>query len=152
MIHFGAKGAVVVDEGVLSANPEICGNIIGPLPKFVVPAGESTKSHECLVEIWNFLAKNKIDRTGFLFALGGGVVGDLAGFAAATFLRGISFHQIPSTLLAMVDSSVGGKTGINLKSGKNLVGSFHQPKAVWADLNLLDSLPPREFSAGMQRL
>ena len=149
MIHFGAKGAVVVDEGVLSANPEICGNIIGPLPKFVVPAGESTKSHECLVEIWNFLAKNKIDRTGFLFALGGGVVGDLAGFAAATFLRGISFHQIPSTLLAMVDSSVGGKTGINLKSGKNLVGSFHQPKAVWADLNLLDSLPPREFSAGM---
>ncbi len=149
MIHSGTKGAVIVDEGVLLANPEICRNIIGELPKLVVPSGESTKCQEYLVEIWDFLAKHKIDRSGFLFALGGGVTGDLAGFAAATFLRGISFYQIPSTLLAMVDSSVGGKTGINLSSGKNLVGSFHQPKAVWADLNLLDTLPQREFSAGM---
>ena len=149
MIHSGTKGAVIVDEGVLLSNPEICRNIIGELPKLVVPSGESSKCQEYLVKIWNFLAENKIDRSGFLFALGGGVIGDLAGFAAATFLRGISFYQIPSTLLAMVDSSVGGKTGINLSSGKNLVGSFHQPKAVWADLNLLDTLPQREFSAGM---
>ena len=76
-------------------------------------------------------------------------MGDLAGFAAASFLRGISFHQVPTTLLAMVDSSVGGKTGINLEAGKNLIGAFHQPEAVWADLELLSTLPPREFSAGM---
>ena len=83
------------------------------------------------------------------FAVGGGVVGDLGGFVAASYLRGISFYQVPTTLLSMVDSSVGGKTGINLEAGKNLIGSFHQPDCVWADLDLFNSLPAREFSAGM---
>ena len=95
MIHSGTKGAVIVDEGVLLANPEICRNIIGKLPKLIVSPGEASKCHEYLVDIWSFLAKNKLDRSGFLFALGGGVTGDLAGFAAATFSAGISFYQIP---------------------------------------------------------
>ena len=93
-----------------------------------------------------------MDRSGVLFALGGGVVGDLAGFAAASYLRGIDFYQVPTTLLSMVDSSVGGKTGINLNAGKNLVGAFHQPKAVFIDLNCLKTLPTREFSAGMAEI
>jgi len=145
----GRTGAIVVDQGLLEANHEICNQIINTLPVLILPSGEKTKSSDKLVDVWSFLSSSKIDRGGFLVALGGGVIGDLSGFAAATFLRGISFYQVPSTLLAMVDSSVGGKTGINLPSGKNLVGSFHQPHGVWADLDLLDTLPPREFSAGM---
>ncbi len=145
----GKNGAVIIDEGLLKACPAFCEKVTGSLVHLVLPSGEATKSAHYLAEIWDFLAKSKIDRSGFLFALGGGVIGDLTGFAAATYLRGISFYQVPSTLLAMVDSSVGGKTGINLSSGKNLVGSFHQPSAVWADLDLLDTLPEREFSAGM---
>jgi len=90
-----------------------------------------------------------VARDGAVFALGGGVVGDLAGFAAASYQRGVDFYQLPTTLLAMVDSSVGGKTGINLSAGKNLVGNFHQPTAVFADTDLLGTLPPREFAAGM---
>ncbi len=95
------------------------------------------------------LAKRRIARDGILIAVGGGVIGDLAGFVAATYLRGINFVQVPTTLLAMVDSSVGGKTGVNLPEGKNLVGAFHQPKLVVADLDTLATLPPREFAAGM---
>ena len=98
---------------------------------------------------WDFLASNKIDRTGVLFVFGGGVTGDLGGFLAASYLRGIEFVQVPSTLLAMVDSSVGGKTGINLSAGKNLVGAFHQPSQVLIDLDVLSTLPIREFAAGM---
>jgi 3-dehydroquinate synthase len=95
------------------------------------------------------LAEEKIPRSGTIIALGGGVIGDLAGFVAATYLRGINFVQVPTTLLAMVDSSVGGKTGVNLSEGKNLVGAFHQPKLVVADLDALATLPAKEFSAGM---
>ncbi len=95
------------------------------------------------------LAQAKIPRSGVVLAVGGGVVGDLVGFVAATYLRGIAFVQVPTTLLAMVDSSVGGKTGVNLPEGKNLVGAFHQPKLVIADLDTLSTLPPREFAAGM---
>ena len=84
-----------------------------------------------------------------MIALGGGVIGDMTGFAAATWLRGISFIQVPTTLLAMVDASVGGKTGVNHPKGKNLIGSFHQPKLVLADTQTLKTLPPREFCAGM---
>ncbi len=109
---------------------------------------EAAKSVPELEKIWEILAKNRVDRSGAIFAIGGGVIGDLAGFAAASFLRGIDFIQVPTTLLAMVDSSVGGKTGINLAAGKNLVGAFYQPKAVFADLKLLSTLPKREFSAG----
>lgn len=111
--------------------------------------GEGAKNVNELARIWETLARERIDRTGVIFAVGGGVVGDLAGFAAASFLRGIAFVQVPTTLLAMVDSSVGGKTGINLSSGKNLVGAFYQPAAVVADMATLATLPPREFSAGM---
>ncbi|MGF1485133.1 MAG: 3-dehydroquinate synthase [Opitutales bacterium] len=116
--------------------------------RFVHP-GEKSKSLEELTENYAFLAENGIDRKGALFAFGGGVVGDLTGFTASTWLRGIDFYQIPTTLLAMVDSSVGGKTGINVPAGKNLVGAFWQPQAVFIDLDLLQTLPPREFAAGM---
>ena len=102
-----------------------------------------------VVELWSELAKRKLSRSGIIIALGGGVIGDLAGFVAATYLRGINFVQVPTTLLAMVDSSVGGKTGVNLPEGKNLVGAFHQPKLVVADLDTLATLPARDFAAGM---
>lgn len=148
-LESGRKGVLLVDESVGLKNPRFCSAIRGEMPQLVLPSGETTKSVDFLEKVWDFMAQERIDRTGFLFALGGGVVGDLAGFAAATYLRGIDFYQIPTTLLAMVDSSVGGKTGINLKSGKNLAGSFFQPKAVWADLDLLQTLPRREFAAGM---
>ena len=148
-LESGRKGVLLLDESVLLKNPRFCSVIRGEMPQLVLPSGEATKSVDFLEKVWDFMAKEKVDRTGFLFAMGGGVVGDLAGFAAATYLRGIDFYQIPTTLLAMVDSSVGGKTGINLKSGKNLAGSFFQPKAVWADLDLLQTLPEREFAAGM---
>ena len=110
--------------------------------------GEGAKCAAEAARVWEALAQAKIDRSGVIFAVGGGVVGDLAGFCAATFLRGIAFVQVPTTLLAMTDSSVGGKTGINLPSGKNLVGAFFQPSAVVADMALLETLPPREFAAG----
>ncbi len=112
-------------------------------------AGEKTKSFAQLEKIHEEMALHRIDRGGKIIAVGGGVIGDLAGFAAATYLRGIDFYQVPTTLLAMVDSSVGGKTGINLSAGKNLVGAFWQPKAVFICTEFLKTLPPREFSAGM---
>ena len=145
----GRKGMVLVDQNFYDAQPEFSQKISLSLPMLKVPSGEGSKSVEQLSKAWDFLASEKIDRSGFLLAVGGGVVGDLGGFAAASYLRGIAFYQIPTTLLAMVDSSVGGKTGINLNAGKNLVGSFHQPSCVWADLSLLASLPQREFSAGI---
>ncbi len=114
-----------------------------------LPAGETTKSTEAYVEALSLLAQDNLNRDSVLFAFGGGVMGDLAGFVAASYLRGIDFYQIPTSLLAMVDSSVGGKTGINLPEGKNLVGAFWQPKAVYIDTGLLQSLPEREFAAGM---
>lgn len=115
----------------------------------VLPAGESTKSMASLSRLFDAAVTGGLERSSFIVALGGGVIGDLAGFAAATYLRGIRLVQIPTTLLAMVDSAVGGKTGINLPQGKNLVGSFHQPTLVLADLSTLRSLPPREGAAGL---
>ena len=115
----------------------------------VLPSGEKTKSIGCLNQSLRFLAEHNLNRDSALFAFGGGVVGDLAGFTAASYLRGIDFYQIPTTLLSMVDSSVGGKTGINLPEGKNLVGAFWQPRAVFIAADLLQTLPMREFSAGM---
>jgi len=114
-----------------------------------VPAGEASKSIEQIASIWSAAVDARLDRKSVIVALGGGVVGDLAGFAAASYLRGVKFVQVPTSLLAMVDSSVGGKTGINLPQGKNLVGAFHQPSMVIADLNLLSTLSEREFSSGM---
>lgn len=115
----------------------------------VVPAGEESKSGEQLFHLYDRAIGHLLDRHGAVIALGGGVVGDLAGFMAATYLRGIRYVQVPTTLLAMVDSAVGGKTGINLAHGKNLVGSFHQPAAVICDTDALRSLPRREFVAGL---
>jgi 3-dehydroquinate synthase len=114
----------------------------------VLPAGESTKSFDELGALCDRLLDLKIERHTTLIALGGGVIGDLAGFAAAILLRGIDFVQIPTTLLAQVDSSVGGKTGINVTQGKNLIGAFYQPRLVLADIEVLDTLPRRELLAG----
>lgn len=111
--------------------------------------GESAKNWNSLIKIYDVLLQNECDRNTVIFALGGGVVGDMAGFAAATFMRGIPFVQVPTTLLAQVDSSVGGKTAINHPLGKNMIGAFYQPKAVICNLETLSTLPSRELSAGL---
>lgn len=115
---------------------------------YVFPAGEESKTTNTYFEILNFLAENHITRSDAIIALGGGVVGDITGFAAATFLRGIAYIQVPTSLLAMVDSSVGGKTAIDLPKGKNLVGAFYQPKLVLCDISALDTLPAEIFRDG----
>jgi len=145
----GRAVALVTDESVAHAQAGFIQRTLGDLPRCILPPGETTKSLDHLGTVLDFLADARLDRSATLIALGGGVIGDLGGFAAASYLRGIDFIQVPTTLLAMVDSSVGGKTGINLRAGKNLVGAFYQPRAVFADLNTLITLPPREFSAGM---
>mgnify|MGYP005770241933 FL=1 len=117
--------------------------------RFTFPAGETSKRLSVIEQIYAALAENRFTRTDFLVALGGGVVGDMTGFAAATFLRGMGFVQIPTSLLAQVDSSVGGKTGVDLPQGKNLVGAFHQPRLVLIDPDTLGTLPPRYFADGM---
>jgi 3-dehydroquinate synthase len=114
-----------------------------------VPAGETAKSLKTVQRCCDELASHRLERKSFIVALGGGVVGDLAGFVAATYLRGVPFVQVPTTLLAQVDSSVGGKVGVNLKAGKNLVGAFYQPRLVLCDLDTLATLPGREFRAGL---
>ena len=115
----------------------------------VLQNGETNKNIESIYNVYSSLAKNELSRKDIIIALGGGVIGDMAGYAAATWMRGIDFVQIPTTLLACVDSSVGGKTGINIKEGKNLVGAFHSPKLVIMDSDVLTTLPEREFNAGM---
>lgn len=115
----------------------------------VLENGETNKNIESIYNIYSALAKNELSRKDIIIALGGGVIGDMAGYAAATWMRGIDFVQIPTTLLACVDSSVGGKTGINIKEGKNLVGAFHSPRLVIMDSDVLNTLPKREFNAGM---
>jgi 3-dehydroquinate synthase len=146
----GRSIRVISDARVLHAHPSYLaqagfedGEILS------LPAGEPTKSVEFFSQCLSFLAIAAANRDCALFAFGGGVIGDLTGYVAASYLRGIDFYQIPTTLLSMVDSSVGGKTGINLPEGKNLVGAFWQPKAVYIDTELLQTLPPREFAAGM---
>jgi len=115
----------------------------------ILPDGEAYKNAETLNKIYDVLLQNRCERSTTLIALGGGVIGDLTGYAAATYLRGVPFIQIPTTLLSQVDSSVGGKTGINHPLGKNMIGAFYQPQVVLADIDTLKTLPPREFSAGM---
>jgi 3-dehydroquinate synthase len=114
-----------------------------------VPAGEKAKSLQNVRACYDQLAAHRLERKSLVIAVGGGVVGDLAGFVAATYLRGLPFVQVPTTLLAQVDSSVGGKVGVNLGAGKNLVGAFHQPRLVLCDLDTLRTLPRREFRAGL---
>ena len=114
-----------------------------------VPAGEKSKRLAVVEKCHDQLAAHRLERKSFIVALGGGVVGDLAGFVAATYLRGVPFVQVPTTLLAQVDSSVGGKTGVNLTAGKNLVGAFYQPRLVLCDLDALKTLPKREYLSGL---
>lgn len=119
---------------------------------FVFPNGEQSKSTDTFVDILNFLAENEVTRSDAVIALGGGVTGDIAGFCASCFLRGIRFIQIPTTLLAMVDSSVGGKTAVNLKSGKNLAGAFYQPELVLCDTGVLATLSQTDFADGVAEI
>lgn len=149
----GARVLLVVDSNVDSIHGAACQKALeaGGLEviRAVIPAGEATKSLPWVDFLYNKSAEAGLDRSSVVVALGGGMTGDLAGFVAATYLRGVRFVQIPTTLLAMVDSSVGGKTGINLAQGKNLVGAFYQPIVVNADLGLLKTLPRREYLSGL---
>ena len=115
----------------------------------VLPPGEASKSMDSVMRLYEVFVRNQLNRDDFVIAFGGGVMGDLCGFAAATYMRGIDFVQIPTTLLAQVDSSVGGKTGVNIAGGKNLVGAFHQPRLVLIDPDVLDTLSGRDYAAGM---
>lgn len=130
----------IVEESLLKKGISVC--------KFVFKNGEESKNLETYCKILEFLAERKIKRNDFIIALGGGVVGDIAGYAAATYLRGIKFVQIPTTFLAAIDSSVGGKTAVNLKAGKNLAGAFHQPSLVICDTDTLSTLPKDRFADG----
>jgi 3-dehydroquinate synthase len=118
-------------------------------PVIIIPDGEEYKELLWAYYIYGELLAQKLDRASALIALGGGVIGDITGFVASTYMRGISFIQVPTTLLAQVDSSVGGKTGVNHPLGKNMIGTFYQPRIVWADTETLKTLPKREFLAGM---
>ena len=141
----GQKCVAITSPGVAAAQSGFTAQLARLMPVLVTASdGETAKSAAELARVWDFLAANGVARDGAVFAFGGGVVGDLAGFAAASYQRGVDFYQVPTTLLAMVDSSVGGKTGINLAAGKNLVGNFHQPTAVFADTDLLATLRASE--------
>ncbi len=151
--HIGKKAFIIT-------NPTVATHYLAPLQNLLTQNqiehhsimlndGEQYKNHDSLNHIYNELLSQHADRKSTLIALGGGVIGDITGFAAATYQRGIPFIQIPTTLLSQVDSSVGGKTAINHALGKNMIGAFYQPQAVIADLDTLNTLPEREFSAGM---
>jgi 3-dehydroquinate synthase len=168
-IHIGpdllARSALIVDRLPSQRAAIVSNTVVAPLylakltaplrtagirvTEIVLPDGEKHKNWETLNTIFDALLADRCDRTTTIIALGGGVVGDLAGFAAATYQRGVPFIQVPTTVLAQVDSSVGGKTGINHPRGKNMIGAFWQPKLVVADTDTLATLPERELSAGM---
>ena len=148
----GARCAIVSDAVVarhhLTAAEAALKSVGVDSTRIVVPAGESSKSYATFQQVCEAIIAARIERSDLIVAFGGGVIGDLAGFAAASVRRGLDFVQVPTTLLAQVDSSVGGKTGIDSPQGKNLIGAFHQPILVVADTALLDTLPAREFRAG----
>jgi 3-dehydroquinate synthase len=135
--HYGAK---------LSASLAAAGFSVA---QCILPAGERYKTLNSIQKIYDAALENRLERSSTIVALGGGVIGDMAGFAAATWLRGINFVQVPTSLLAMVDAAIGGKTGVNHPKGKNLIGAFHQPRLVLIDPQVLTTLPAREFRAGM---
>ncbi len=148
----GRKAAIITDEHVaplyldaLKASLDAAGIASAEV---VLPAGEKTKSFEHLINVCDKVLEARVERNDYVIALGGGVIGDLSGFAAGIIRRGVRFVQVPTSLLAQVDSSVGGKTGINSRHGKNLIGVFHQPDLVLADTDVLNSLSKREFRAG----
>jgi 3-dehydroquinate synthase len=148
-----AHAVIITDANVDDLYAEPVANALAEqgceVDVLIVDAGEQSKSIEVAVELWERMLDEGTDRKSAVVAVGGGVVGDLAGFVAATFARGLPFVQLPTTLLAQVDSSVGGKVGVNLPGAKNMVGSFWQPRGVVIDVNVLQSLPEREFNAGM---
>lgn len=144
---------IITDTNVSKLYLDEFSEILHPISKsisnFVFKSGENSKNLDTIKLIFSKLLEEKFDREDILIALGGGVTGDIVGFAAATYLRGINFIQIPTTLLAMVDSSLGGKTGVDFLSYKNMIGAFHQPKLVYMNLPILRSLPQREINAGI---
>ncbi|HEV8341169.1 MAG TPA: 3-dehydroquinate synthase [Candidatus Binatia bacterium] len=151
----GCRGKV----GIVT-NPTVAALYLGPVQEglshsgfkvtsILLPDGEEHKNLSALSTIYDRLIADRFERDAFIIALGGGVIGDMAGFAAATLLRGISYVQVPTTLLAQVDSSIGGKTGVNHQGGKNLIGAFYQPRLVVVDLEALRTLPRREFVSGL---
>lgn len=155
-LKLGARCAVISDERVA---PLYAAKVMKSLQSagveatlLTIPSGEAAKRLRNVEHCYDQLAIHRLERKSCIVALGGGVVGDLAGFVAATYLRGIPFIQIPTTLLAQVDSSVGGKTGVNLAAGKNLVGAFYQPRLVLCDLDTFRTLPEREFRAGLAEI
>jgi 3-dehydroquinate synthase len=152
-LGFSKRCGVITDSNVapLYAEAAVESLVLAGFEPVVmeVPAGETAKSMHIVEECYHQLAGHRLERKSFVVALGGGVVGDLAGFVAATYLRGIQFVQVPTTLLSQVDSSVGGKVGVNLPAGKNLVGAFYQPRLVLCDLDTLETLPTRELRAGL---
>ena len=150
----GQRCAVVTDGNVGSVyGDQLCRTVLHAGAAACVqtefPAGEASKTLATLENLYRFAVANRLDRSSVVLALGGGVVGDVAGFLAATFLRGIALVQVPTSLLALVDSSVGGKVAVDLPEGKNLVGAFYQPRLVLGDLSCLQTLPAREFRCGM---
>jgi len=144
--------ALITDEQVQREQGDFIEAHFKDVPTYALPAGEPHKNLHHFIEAQEYFAQLGLDRASVFIAFGGGVVGDFAGFVAASYQRGVDFVQIPTTLLSMVDSSVGGKTGVNLKAGKNLVGAFHQPQSVWIDLERLQTLDDRQFSAGMTEI
>ncbi len=177
-VNASKKYDVIIGEGILSSLGERCVSLLGkgravivtdsnvtPLwlgkakeslekagidtLEFIFPAGEESKSKETLFDLVEFMAENRLTRSDFAVALGGGVTGDMVGLASSLYLRGIEFVQVPTTLLAAVDSSVGGKTAVNLNSGKNLMGAFYQPALVLCDILTLSTLPENIFADGM---
>lgn len=147
------SAVIVTDDNVETYYGNIVRNAFDkaaiPHKTFIFPNGEHSKNMDILRELLEFMAHHQISRGDFIVALGGGVVGDLAGFAAAVYLRGIPYIQIPTTFLAAIDSSVGGKTAVNLDAGKNLAGAFHQPSLVWCDHDTLKTMEPVRFADGI---
>ena len=152
-LNLGKKALVVSNSEIFGHYGEVCLNSLQAAGfetyTHLIPAGEEFKNLESIQQVYDTAQTNHLERSSTLVALGGGVVGDMTGFSAATWLRGVNFVQVPTSLLAIVDASVGGKTGVNHPQGKNLIGAFYQPKLVAIDPNLLKTLPLREFRAGM---
>ncbi len=150
------KALIITDSNVeklyLSEVREAVSGSFSEVFSCVIPAGEENKNLDRARDILNSLIENKFDRNDLCIALGGGVIGDMAGFASAVYLRGIRFIQIPTTLLSQTDSSIGGKTGVDLNKYKNMVGAFHQPSLVYINVSFLKSLPKREFASGMAEI
>ena len=149
VLNLDRRVLILTDDGVPEMYADAVAEVCGKPVIMTIPQGENSKCVEMLADIWGVMLENGFTRTDCVVAVGGGVVGDLAGFAAATFMRGVDFYNIPTTLLAQVDSSIGGKTAVNHNSIKNCVGAFYQPKAVVIDPDVLSTLDKRQIAAGL---